>query len=54
MVRAFRFAVQATKATSAAEWRDLARQTEDLGYYVTIPGEQFVAFAPVLARLSGT
>lgn len=31
-VRPFRFAVQATKAKSAAEWRDLARKVEDLGF----------------------
>ena len=28
----FRFAVQAVKTGSAGEWRDLARQVEDLGY----------------------
>ena len=32
MPRPFRFAVQATRATSAAEWRDLARRVEELGY----------------------
>jgi probable F420-dependent oxidoreductase len=32
VTRPFRFGVQATKARSFAEWRDLARRTEDLGY----------------------
>lgn len=31
-VQPFRFAVQATKATSAAQWRDLARTVQDRGY----------------------
>ncbi|MET8207674.1 TIGR03621 family F420-dependent LLM class oxidoreductase [Streptomyces sp. NPDC005373] len=31
-VQPFRFAVQATKATSAKEWRDTARSVQDLGY----------------------
>lgn len=30
--RAFRFGAKATKASSAKEWADLARQAEDLGY----------------------
>lgn len=32
MTRPFRFAVQATRAKSATEWRDLARRVEELGY----------------------
>jgi probable F420-dependent oxidoreductase len=32
VVRPFRFAVQATQATSASEWRDLVRKVEVLGY----------------------
>lgn len=32
MTRPFRFAVQATSATSATEWRDTSRRIEDLGY----------------------
>ncbi len=32
MTRAFRFGAKATRAGSAKEWSDLARQAEDLGY----------------------
>lgn len=32
MTHAFRFGAKATRATSGKEWRDLARQAEDLGY----------------------
>jgi probable F420-dependent oxidoreductase len=32
MTRPFRFAVQATRATTGAQWRDTARTIEDLGY----------------------
>ena len=32
MTHAFRFGAKATRATSGKEWRDLAKQAEDLGY----------------------
>lgn len=32
MTHAFRFGAKATRAASGAEWRDLAKQAEDLGY----------------------
>jgi probable F420-dependent oxidoreductase len=38
----FRFAVQATKAKSAAEWRDLARRVEDLGYATLFVSDHYV------------
>ncbi|OLT30776.1 F420-dependent oxidoreductase [Actinomadura sp. CNU-125] len=38
----FRFAVQATKATSGAEWRDLARKAEDLGYATLFVSDHYL------------
>ncbi|RBM21891.1 LLM class F420-dependent oxidoreductase [Prauserella sp. PE36] len=44
--RSFRFAVQATRATSAAEWRDLARRTEDLGFSTLFVADHYVGRGP--------
>ncbi len=44
--RPFRFAVQATAAGSAAEWRDLARQAEDLGYSTLFHADHYVGPGP--------
>ena len=50
MARPFRFAVQSFSAKSASEWRDRARQVEDLGYsalhladHILGPGEAIAA-----------
>jgi hypothetical protein len=40
----FRFAVQASGAESAAQWRERAREVEELGH----------GFAPVVAALAGS
>jgi probable F420-dependent oxidoreductase len=45
-VRPFRFAVQGTKATSAAQWRDLARQTEGLGYATLFVADHYLGPGP--------
>jgi probable F420-dependent oxidoreductase len=45
-VRPFRFGVQATKATSASEWRDLARRIEDLGYSTLFHADHYVGPGP--------
>jgi probable F420-dependent oxidoreductase len=42
----FRFAVQATAASSAAEWRELARKTEDLGYSTLFHADHYVGPGP--------
>ncbi|HEY8527615.1 MAG TPA: TIGR03621 family F420-dependent LLM class oxidoreductase [Acidimicrobiales bacterium] len=44
--RPFRFAVQATRATSAAEWRDLARQVEDRGYATLFVADHYLGPGP--------
>jgi probable F420-dependent oxidoreductase len=44
--RPFRFAVQATNATSAAEWRDLARKVEDLGYSTLFLADHYLGPGP--------
>lgn len=41
-LRPFRFAVQATKATSAAGWRDFARQAEDLGFSTLFVADHYL------------
>lgn len=45
-VRPFRFAVQATKATSAAEWRGLARKVEDLGFSTLFVADHYLGRGP--------
>ncbi|GAA2415222.1 LLM class F420-dependent oxidoreductase [Actinomadura vinacea] len=42
----FRFAVQATKATSAAQWRDLARKVQDLGYATLFVSDHYLGPGP--------
>ena len=44
--RPFRFAIQATAAASGAEWRDLARHTEDLGYSTLFHADHYVGPGP--------
>jgi probable F420-dependent oxidoreductase len=44
--RPFRFAVQATAAGSATEWRDLARKAEDLGYSTLFHADHYVGPGP--------
>jgi len=44
--RPFRFAVQATNATSAAEWRGLARRVEDLGYSTLFLADHYLGPGP--------
>ena len=38
----FRFAVQGTRATSAGEWRDLARSVQDLGYTTLFVADHYL------------
>ncbi|SEP99878.1 probable F420-dependent oxidoreductase, MSMEG_2516 family [Streptomyces sp. yr375] len=38
----FRFAVQGTRATSAREWRDLARSVQDLGYTTLFVADHYL------------
>ena len=38
----FRFAVQGTRATSAGEWRDLARSAQDLGYTTLFVADHYL------------
>ncbi|MEU6644410.1 TIGR03621 family F420-dependent LLM class oxidoreductase [Saccharomonospora sp. NPDC046836] len=45
-MRPFRFAVQATKATSAAAWRDLARKVEDLGFSTMFVADHYLGKGP--------
>lgn len=42
----FRFAVQATKATTGAQWRDLARKVEDLGYATLFVADHYLGPGP--------
>jgi probable F420-dependent oxidoreductase len=52
-MRPFRFGVQASVATSATAWRDLARKVEDLGYSVlTMPDHFNDQLAPVPALMA--
>ncbi|KPM51034.1 F420-dependent oxidoreductase [Frankia sp. CcI49] len=44
--RPFRFAVQATKAKSATEWRDLARRVEDLGFSTLFLADHYLGPGP--------
>ena len=44
--RPFRFAVQAAKARSASEWRDLARKVEDLGYSTLFAADHYLGPGP--------
>jgi len=45
-VQPFRFAVQATHATSAKEWRDLARSVQDLGYATLFLADHYLGPGP--------
>ncbi|MGD6749659.1 TIGR03621 family F420-dependent LLM class oxidoreductase [Streptomyces sp. BH105] len=45
-VQPFRFAVQATKATSAKEWRDTARSVQDLGYSTLFLADHYLGPGP--------
>src|SRR5262245_28179794 len=46
MPRPFRFAVQATNAKSGAEWRELARRVEDLGYSTLFLADHYLGPGP--------
>ena len=48
--RPFRFAVQATKATSFSEWRDLARKAEDLGYSTLFLADHYLGKGPAIGE----
>ncbi|MFJ9561097.1 LLM class flavin-dependent oxidoreductase [Streptomyces fuscichromogenes] len=48
--RPFRFAVQTTTATSADEWRTLARRVEDLGYSTLFLADHYIGPGPVSSR----
>ncbi|XVQ06487.1 TIGR03621 family F420-dependent LLM class oxidoreductase [Spirillospora sp. CA-255316] len=49
-MRPFRFAVQTTTATSAGQWRDLARKVEDLGYSTLFLADHYIGPGPVSDR----
>jgi probable F420-dependent oxidoreductase len=51
MTKPFRFGVQLSSVGSAAEWRDLVRKVEDLGYSTAFLPDHFVGtvFAPMPA-----
>ncbi|WP_216893499.1 TIGR03621 family F420-dependent LLM class oxidoreductase [Nocardia alni] len=49
-MRPFRFAVQTTTATSADQWRDLARKVEDLGYSTLFLADHYIGPGPVSDR----
>lgn len=49
-MRPFRFAVQATAATSAAEWRDLSQKVEDLGYSTLFAADHYLGPGPAGAN----
>ena len=51
--RAFRFAVQAFSAGSAAEWRDKARRAEALGYSALHLADQLPGSVPDLGAYPG-
>jgi probable F420-dependent oxidoreductase len=44
--RPFRFAVQATNATSGSQWRDLARRVEGLGYSTLFLADHYLGPGP--------
>lgn len=48
--RPFRFAIQATKAASAREWREFACCTEDLGYSTLFLADHYLGPGPAQAR----
>jgi probable F420-dependent oxidoreductase len=48
--RPFRFAIQATSAASGAEWREIARKTEDLGYSTLFHADHYVGPGPASER----
>ncbi|MBL7488474.1 TIGR03621 family F420-dependent LLM class oxidoreductase [Frankia sp. AgB1.9] len=50
--RPFRFAVQATRATSAREWYDLARKTEDFGYSTLFVADHYLGPGPAARACS--
>ena len=50
MGRPFRFAVQAVKATSAAQWAAFARRTEELGYATLFLADHYLGQGPALER----
>jgi probable F420-dependent oxidoreductase len=45
-VQPFRFAVQATQATSAKAWRDVARSVQDLGYTTLFLADHYLGPGP--------
>ena len=49
MTKPFRFAVQSFSASSAAEWRDRARQVEDLGYSALHLADHILGPGPAIA-----
>ena len=50
MTRPFRFAVQAMKAETAAEWRAIARRAEELGYSTLFVADHYLGPGPVYDR----
>ena len=50
--RPFRFAVQAHRATSAAEWRDLSRKVEDLGFSTLFTADHYLDRGPAAQHLA--
>jgi probable F420-dependent oxidoreductase len=50
MSRPFRFAVQAVKTRSAAEWRDFCREAEDLGYSTLFLADHYLGKGPAMDR----
>ncbi len=51
-MRPFRFAVQATRATSAREWYDLARKVEDLGFSTLFVTDHYLGPGPAARECS--
>jgi probable F420-dependent oxidoreductase len=49
-MKPFRFAVQTATATSAGQWRDLARKAEDLGYSTLFLADHYIGPGPVSDR----
>jgi probable F420-dependent oxidoreductase len=50
MTRPFRFAVQAVKTRSAAQWRDFACEAEDLGYATLFLADHYLGKGPAMDR----
>ena len=50
MSRPFRFAVQAVKTRSAAEWRDFSREAEALGYSTLFLADHYLGKGPAMDR----